>query len=151
MNPKPGGSYSGSNSNVEQIVPDFTIKINEGNLDLSLNARNAPDLHISKDYNDMLQGYAESKDKSKAQKDAIMFIKQKLDAAKWFIDAIKQRQQTLLLTMNAIMQYQKEYFLTGDERKLKPMILKNIADEIDMDISTISRVNMLIHLMGQNF
>ncbi len=140
MNPKPGGSYSGSNSNVEQIVPDFTIKINEGNLDLSLNARNAPDLHISKDYNDMLQGYAESKDKSKAQKDAIMFIKQKLDAAKWFIDAIKQRQQTLLLTMNAIMQYQKEYFLTGDERKLKPMILKNIADEIDMDISTISRV-----------
>ncbi len=140
LNPKPGGSYSGSNSNVEQIVPDFTIKINEGNLDLSLNARNAPDLHISKDYNDMLQGYAESKDKSKAQKDAIMFIKQKLDAAKWFIDAIKQRQQTLLLTMNAIMQYQKEYFLTGDERKLKPMILKNIADEIDMDISTISRV-----------
>ncbi len=140
LNPKPGGSYSGSNSNVEQIVPDFTIKINEGNLDLSLNARNAPDLHISKDYNDMLQGYAKSKDKSKAQKDAIMFIKQKLDAAKWFIDAIKQRQQTLLLTMNAIMQYQKEYFLSGDERKLKPMILKNIADEIDMDISTISRV-----------
>ncbi len=140
LNPKPGGAYSNSNSNVEQIVPDFTIKINEGNLDLTLNARNAPELHISKDYNDMLHGYAKSKDKSKTHKDAIMFIKQKLDAAKWFIDAIKQRQQTLLLTMNAIMQYQKEYFLTGDERNLKPMILKNIADNIDMDISTISRV-----------
>ncbi|MEN8123843.1 MAG: RNA polymerase factor sigma-54 [Bacteroidota bacterium] len=140
LNPKPGGSYSSGSSNIEQIVPDFTIKINEGNLDLSLNARNAPELHISKDYNDMLQGYAKSKDKSKSSKDAILFIKQKLDAAKWFIDAIKQRQQTLLLTMNAIMQYQKEYFLTGDERKLKPMVLKDIADKIGMDVSTISRV-----------
>ncbi len=140
LNPKPGGSYSGSNSNIEQIVPDFTIKIDDGDLDLSLNARNAPELHISKDYNDMLQGYSKSKEKTKTHKDAIMFIKQKLDAAKWFIDAIKQRQQTLLLTMNAIMHYQKEYFLTGDERKLKPMVLKDIADRIDMDISTISRV-----------
>jgi len=140
LNPKPGGSYSSNNSNVEQIVPDFTIKINEGNLNLSLNARNAPELHISKDYNDMLQGYSESKDKSKSNKDAIMFIKQKLDSAKWFIDAIKQRQQTLLLTMNAIMQYQKEFFLTGDERKLRPMVLKDIADKISMDVSTISRV-----------
>ena len=140
LNPKPGGSYSSNNSNVEQIVPDFTIKINEGDLELSLNARNAPELHISRDYKDMLYGYSESKDKTKTHKDAVMFIKQKLDAAKWFIDAIKQRQQTLLLTMNAIMQYQKKYFLTGDERKLKPMVLKNIAEIIDMDISTISRV-----------
>ncbi len=140
LNPKPGSSFSGGNSNIEQIVPDFTVKINEGNLDLTLNARNAPELHISRDYNNMLKGYAESKDKSKSQKDAVMFIKQKLDAAKWFIDAIKQRQQTLLLTMNAIMHHQEKYFLTGDERNLRPMVLKDIADKIDMDISTISRV-----------
>ncbi len=140
LNPKPGSSYNSNLTNIEHIVPDFTIRINEGILDLSLNARNAPELHISRDYNDMLKGYADSKDKSKGQKDAIMFIKQKLDAAKWFIDAIKQRQQTLLLTMDAIMNYQKEYFLTGDERKLKPMVLKDIADKINMDISTVSRV-----------
>ena len=88
----------------------------------------------------MLKGYAESKDKTKTQKDAVLFIKQKLDAAKWFIDAIKQRQQTLMVTMNAIMHYQKEYLLTGDERKLKPMVLKDIADQIGMDVSTVSRV-----------
>ncbi|MGB5244659.1 MAG: RNA polymerase factor sigma-54 [Lutimonas sp.] len=140
LNPKPGGSYSGGNSNVEHIVPDFTIRINDGELDLSLNARNAPELKISKDYSDMLQGYSESKDKSKSQKDAVIFIKQKLDAAKWFIDAIKQRQQTLLLTMDAIMNHQKEYFLTGDERNLKPMVLKDIAEKIGMDVSTVSRV-----------
>ena len=140
LNPKPGGSYSGNTTNIEQIVPDFSIRINNGELELTLNSRNAPELHISKDYNDMLQGYAVSKDKSKKQKDVVMFIKQKLDAAKWFIDAIKQRQQTLLLTMNAIMEYQKEYFLTGDERKLKPMVLKDIADKIGLDVSTISRV-----------
>src|SRR5690606_2632943 len=91
-------------------------------------------------YNDMLKGYKDAKDKSKSQKDAVIFIKQKLDAAKWFIDAIKQRQETLFVTMNAIMHYQSEYFLTGDERKLKPMILKDIADSIGMDVSTVSRV-----------
>jgi len=140
LNPKPGGSYAGSNKIVEQIVPDFSIRIVEGNLELTLNSRNAPELHISSEYNNMLKGYKESKDKSKSQKDAVLFIKQKLDAAKWFIDAIKQRQQTLLLTMNAIMHRQSEYFLTGDERKLKPMILKDIADKINMDVSTVSRV-----------
>jgi len=140
LNPKPGGSYSGNTKMIEQIVPDFSIRIVEGSLDLTLNSRNAPELHISNEYNNMLKGYAASKDKSKSQKDAVQFIKQKLDAAKWFIDAIKQRQQTLLLTMNAIMHLQEEYFLTGDERKLKPMILKDIADKINMDVSTVSRV-----------
>ena len=140
LNPKPGGSYSGSTRIIEQVVPDFAIRIVEGELELTLNGRNAPELHVSGEYNNMLKAYKESKDKSKSQKDAILFIKQKLDAAKWFIDAIKQRQQTLFVTMSAIMHYQKEYFLTGDERKLKPMILKDIADEIDMDVSTVSRV-----------
>ena len=140
LNPKPGGSYSGGNKIVEHIVPDFTIRIVDGELELSLNSRNAPDLHVSKEYNNMLKGYKQSKDRTKAQKDAVLFIKQKLDAAKWFIDAIKQRQQTLYVTMNAIMDYQKAYFLSGDERKLKPMILKDIADAINMDVSTVSRV-----------
>ncbi|MET2983601.1 RNA polymerase factor sigma-54 [Aureibaculum conchae] len=140
LNPKPGGSFANTNKIVEQIVPDFSIRIIEGQLDLTLNSRNAPELHISNEYNNMLKGYAASKDKSKSQKDAVQFIKQKLDAAKWFIDAIKQRQQTLMLTMNAIMHMQEEYFLTGDERKLKPMILKDIADKINMDVSTVSRV-----------
>ncbi|MFD2567288.1 RNA polymerase factor sigma-54 [Pseudotenacibaculum haliotis] len=140
LNPKPGSSYAGNNKIAEQIVPDFTIRILDGELDLTLNARNAPELHVSKEYNNMLKGYQESSEKSKSQKDAILFIKQKLDAAKWFIDAIKQRQQTLLVTMNSIMHYQYDYFLTGDERKLKPMILKDIADQIDMDVSTVSRV-----------
>ena len=140
LNPKPGSSYAGNNKIAEQIVPDFTIKILDGELDLTLNARNAPELHVSREYNNMLKGYKEASVKSKSQKDAVFFIKQKLDAAKWFIDAIKQRQQTLLVTMNAIMHFQYDYFLTGDERKLKPMILKDIADKIDMDISTVSRV-----------
>ncbi|MDH3321840.1 MAG: RNA polymerase factor sigma-54 [Flavobacteriaceae bacterium] len=140
LNPKPGGSFSGNLTVIEHIVPDFSIHINEGELELSLNARNAPDLHISSEYDNLLKGYAASKDKSKSQKDAVMFIKQKLDAAKWFIDAIKQRQQTLMITMTAIMHYQKEYLLTGDERKLKPMVLKDIADQIKMDVSTVSRV-----------
>lgn len=140
LNPKPGGSYSGNNRIVEHIVPDFAIKIIDGELELTLNGRNAPELHVSRAYNNMLKGYKESKDKSKSQKDAIIFIKQKLDAAKWFIEAIKQRQQTLFVTMSAIMHYQKDYFLTGDERTLKPMILKDIADEINMDVSTVSRV-----------
>ena len=140
LNPKPGSSYAGNNKIAEQIVPDFTIKILDGELDLTLNSRNAPELHISREYNNMLKGYQESKTKSKSQKDAVFFIKQKLDAAKWFIDAIKQRQQTLMVTMNSIMHYQYDYFLTGDERKLKPMILKDIADQINMDVSTVSRV-----------
>ncbi len=140
LNPKPGSSYAGNNKIAEQIVPDFSIKIIDGVLELNLNSRNAPELHVSREYNNMLKGYSDSKEKSKSQKDAVMFIKQKLDAAKWFIDAIKQRQQTLLITMNAIMHRQEEYFLTGDERKLKPMILKDIADEINMDVSTVSRV-----------
>lgn len=140
LNPKPGGSYAGNTKIVEHVVPDFAIKIIDGELQLTLNGRNAPELHVSREYNDMLKGYKASKDKSKAQKDAVLFIKQKLDAAKWFIDAIKQRQQTLFVTMSAIMHHQKEYLLTGDERKLKPMILKDIADEIEMDVSTVSRV-----------
>ena len=140
LNPKPGGSYSGNNRIVEHVVPDFSIRIVEGELELSLNGRNAPELHVSREYNNMLKGYKESQDKSKSQKDTVMFIKQKLDAAKWFIDAIRQRQQTLFITMNSIMHYQKEYFLSGDERNLRPMILKDIADEIKMDVSTVSRV-----------
>ena len=140
LNPKPGGAYSGSNRIVEHIVPDFSIRIVDGELELSLNGRNAPELHVSKEYTNMLEGYKNAKEKSKDQKDTVLFIKQKLDAAKWFIDAIKQRQQTLYVTMKAIMDYQKEYFLTGDERKLKPMILKDIADRINMDVSTVSRV-----------
>lgn len=140
LNPKPGGSYAGNNRIVEHIVPDFAIRIVDGELELTLNGRNAPELHVSREYTDMMKGYKEAKDKTKSQKDAVQFIKQKLDAAKWFIEAIKQRQQTLFVTMSAIMHYQKEYFLTGDERKLRPMILKDIADEIEMDVSTVSRV-----------
>jgi RNA polymerase sigma-54 factor len=140
LNPKPGGSYSSNNKIVEHVVPDFAIRIVDGELELTLNGRNAPELHVSKAYNNMLQGYKESKDKSKSQKEAVLFIKQKLDAAKWFIEAVKQRQQTLFVTMSAIMDYQKDYFLTGDERQLRPMILKDIADQIGMDVSTVSRV-----------
>ncbi|WBU88024.1 RNA polymerase factor sigma-54 [Cellulophaga omnivescoria] len=140
LNPKPGGSYAGNTRIIEHIVPDFSIKITDGELELTLNGRNAPELHVSRQYNNMLEGYKNSKTKSKSQKDTVFFIKQKLDAAKWFIDAIKQRQQTLYVTMSAIMNYQKEYFLTGDERKLRPMILKDIADTIGMDVSTVSRV-----------
>ncbi len=140
LNPKPGGSYAGNTKMVEHVVPDFTIRIADGELELTLNGRNAPELHVSREYNNMLKGYKASKEKTKAQKDAVMFIKQKLDAAKWFIDAIRQRQQTLFVTMSSIMHYQKEYFLTGDERNLRPMILKDIAEEIHMDVSTVSRV-----------
>ena len=140
LNPKPGSSFSNNFRSTEHVVPDFTIKIVDGELELTLNGRNAPELHVSKSYNEMLLGYKASKEKSKAQKEAVLFIKQKLDAAKWFIDAIRQRQQTLLLTMSAIMHYQKAYFLSGDEEQLRPMILKDIADEVEMDVSTISRV-----------
>ncbi|WP_185783299.1 RNA polymerase factor sigma-54 [Croceivirga lutea] len=140
LNPKPGGSYAGNNRIVEHVVPDFSIRIVDGELELTLNGRNAPELHVSKEYNEMLKGFKDAKQKSKEQKDTVLFIKQKLDAAKWFIDAIKQRQQTLFITMSTIMKHQEEYFLTGDERKLKPMILKDIADKINMDVSTVSRV-----------
>ncbi|PKB16365.1 RNA polymerase factor sigma-54 [Flavobacterium sp. 5] len=140
LNPKPGGSFSGNNKITENIVPDFAIRIVDGELELTLNGRNAPTLHVSKDYQEMMQTYKESKDKSHSQKDAVQFIKQKLDSAKWFIDAIKQRQDTLFVTMNAIMHYQKDYLLDGDETRLKPMILKDIADMIGLDISTVSRV-----------
>jgi RNA polymerase sigma-54 factor len=140
LNPKPGGSFSGNNKITENVVPDFAIRIVEGELELTLNGRNAPSLHVSKDYQEMMQTYKESKDKSHSQKDAVQFIKQKLDSAKWFIDAIKQRQDTLFVTMNAIMHYQKDYLLDGDETRLKPMILKDIADMVGLDISTVSRV-----------
>jgi len=140
LNPKPGSSFSGNTKIGQHIVADFTIDVVDGELELSLNGRNAPSLHVSKDYREMLHTYKDSKEKSDVQKDAVLFIKQKLDAAKWFIQAIKQRQETLLLTMSAIMHYQQNYFLDGDESKLKPMILKDIADMVELDISTISRV-----------
>lgn len=140
LNPKPGGSFDGNQKMIEHIVPDFTIRIVEGELELLLNGRNAPELHVSKDYQEMLQSYKVTSEKSSAQKDAVQFIKQKLDSAKWFIDAIKQRQETLFVTMNAIMHYQYEYFLEGEESKLRPMILKDIADMVGLDISTVSRV-----------
>ena len=140
LNPKPGGSYTGNNKVTENIVPDFAIRIVDSELELTLNGRNAPSLHVSKEYQEMLQTYKESRDKSNSQKDAVQFIKQKLDSAKWFIDAIRQRQETLFVTMNAIMHFQEEFFLDGDETKMKPMILKDIADRVGLDISTISRV-----------
>jgi RNA polymerase sigma-54 factor len=140
LNPKPGASYSGGSKSVEHVIPDFAIHIKNGELELTLNGRNAPEMHISRDYSNMLKGYKEAKTKTKEQKEAVFFIKQKLDSAKWFIDAIKQRQETLYSTMYAIMMHQEDYFLTGDERNLKPMILKDIAEKIDMDISTVSRV-----------
>ncbi|MFO8067201.1 MAG: RNA polymerase factor sigma-54 [Bacteroidales bacterium] len=141
LNPKPGNSIVEGQKSTQYIVPDFTVSIYDNQLELSLNSKNAPDLHINRTYADMLKTMAESKGKvDKSKKEAIMFVKQKLDGAKWFIDAIKQRQNTLLVTMEAIMQYQKEFFLTGDETKLKPMILKDIAEIVGLDISTISRV-----------
>jgi RNA polymerase sigma-54 factor len=140
LNPKPGGSFTGNNKVTENIIPDFAIRINDGELELTLNGRNAPSLHVSKDYQEMMQTYKDSRDKSHSQKDAVQFIKQKLDSAKWFIDAIKQRQETLFVTMNAIMHFQQEYFLDGEETSMKPMILKDIADMVGLDISTVSRV-----------
>ena len=140
LNPKPGGSMKETAKNYQQIIPDFLITEFEGKLELTLNSRNAPELKVSREYEQMLRSYAEGAKRSKSDKDALMFVKQKLDGAKWFIDAIKQRQNTLLLTMNAIMNYQREYFLTGDEANLRPMILKDIAEIVNLDISTISRV-----------
>lgn len=140
LNPKPGGSMKESSANFQQVIPDFAVYETEGRLQLTIHGRNAPELKVSRDYKEMLQGYSEGAKSSKKDKEAVTFVKQKLDSAKWFIDAIKQRQNTLLLTMNAIMNYQKEYFLTGDETNLRPMILKDIAEIVDLDISTISRV-----------
>jgi len=140
LNPKPGAAYSSDTKINAQIVPDFTIQLIDGQLNLMLNGRNAPELHISSEYRNMLSGYKEANKKSKEQQKAVQFIKQKLDAARWFIDAIKQRQHTLYETMKTIMDFQQDYFLSGDEQKLKPMILKDIADRIGMDISTVSRV-----------
>ncbi|UKJ06620.1 RNA polymerase factor sigma-54 [Solitalea lacus] len=140
LNPKPGDSSADANSKQLQIIPDFHIVNNDGVLILTLNSRNAPELRVSRDYKEMFQTYDKQTNKDKKLKEAVQFVKQKLDSAKWFIDAIKQRQQTLIKTMNAIMHYQYDYFLEGDERKLKPMILKDIADQIGMDISTVSRV-----------
>lgn len=142
LNPKPGGSLNEPHSkSIYQIVPDFVLENKEGKLELSLNSKNVPDLHVSRVYADMLKSFKSKKDKhSKNEKEAISFVKQKLDSAKWFIDAIKQRQATLVITMNAILSYQKEYFTEGDETKLKPMILKDIAEITGMDISTVSRV-----------
>ncbi|MFM2388217.1 MAG: hypothetical protein RL660_2974 [Bacteroidota bacterium] len=137
LDPKPGGTFE-SNSNNNYILPDYFIYNSNGKLELTLNARNAPELRLSSNYRDMLRDYEKKKDPK--QKDAISFIKQKLDGAKWFIDAIKQRQNTLLLTMDTIMKYQEEFFLTGDESNLRPMILKDIAQRTGLDISTISRV-----------
>ncbi len=139
LNPKPGDS-SEINSKQLQIIPDFHIHNNDGVLILTLNAKNAPELRVSRSYQEMFQHYDKASKKDKKMREAVQFVKQKLDSAKWFIDAIKQRQQTLLKTMNAIMHFQYEYFLTSDERNLKPMILKDIAEQIGMDISTVSRV-----------
>jgi len=142
LNPKPGSAYSNPlNKNSQHITPDFILENIDGELILSINARNVPDLRVSRTYANMLQSYqSNKKNNTKEQKEAVSFVKQKLDSAKWFIDAIKQRQNTLLLTMEAIIQYQEEYFKDGDETLLRPMILKDIAEKTNLDISTISRV-----------
>ena len=139
LNPKPGNSLIDTQISIQQITPDFTLVENDGKITVELNHRNAPQLKVSSDYLEMIKGFQES-DKKERAKDAILFIKQKVDSAKWFIEAIKQRQNTLLKTMEAIISFQKEFFLSGDEKKLKPMILKDIAAIVEMDISTISRV-----------
>ncbi len=138
LNPRPGNSMADGQKSFQQVIADFTITNEDGELLLTLNSRNAPELRVNKTYSQMLEQY--SKEKNKSGKEASMFVKQKLDGAKWFIDAIQQRNQTLLYTMNAIMEYQKEYFLEGDETRLKPMILKDIAEKVGLDISTVSRV-----------
>ena len=139
LNPKPGNSLSDTTKTNHYILPDFIIYNNNGDLELQLNSRNTPELRLSRTYVDMLEAYSGSKNKSQ-HKEALTFVKQKIDSAKWFIDAIRQRQNTLQITMEAIMNYQREYFLTGDETRLRPMILKDIAEIVNLDISTISRV-----------
>jgi RNA polymerase sigma-54 factor len=138
LNPRPGNSMADGQKSHQQVIADFMIVNEDGQLILTLNSRNSPDLKVSKEYAQMLEEYSKSKDKS--SKEASMFVKQKLEGAKWFIDALQQRSYTLLYSMNAIMEYQKDYFLTGDETQLKPMILKDIAEKVNLDISTISRV-----------
>ncbi len=140
LNPKPGGEVASGMVKNQYVIPDFILSNNNGKLDLSLNSKNAPELRISRSYTDMFKAYDKSDKKDKKLKDAVTFVKQKLDSAKWFIDAIKQRQQTLMRTMQAIIDFQYDYFLEGDETKLRPMILKDIAERINMDISTVSRV-----------
>ena len=141
LNPKPGGVYSDPFSKTSQpIIPDFILELSEDGFDLHLNSRNLPELRLSSAYNQMLHSYSRDKSQKKEMKDAVLFVKQKIDSAKWFIDAIKQRQNTLLLTMNAILEYQHEYFIDGDETKLRPMILKDVAEMTGLDISTVSRV-----------
>lgn len=140
LNPKPGGASKEAGRDFQQIVPDFQVAENEGRLTLTINGRNVPDLKVSRDYKEMLQRYSEGGKVSKTDKEALTFVKQKLEGAKWFIDAIKQRQNTLMVTMKAILEYQEAFFLSGDEGRMKPMILKDIADKVDLDISTISRV-----------
>lgn len=141
LNPKPGSFFSDSFTKTsQQIIPDFILELSEDGFDLHLNSRNLPELRLNPGYNEMLQSYIRNKDQKKEMKDAILFVKQKIDSAKWFIDAIKQRQNTLLLTMNAILEYQRDYFTDGDETKLKPMILKDVAEMTGLDISTVSRV-----------
>ncbi|MEO6490738.1 MAG: RNA polymerase factor sigma-54 [Ferruginibacter sp.] len=140
LNPKPGGIVGDNNKGENYVIPDFFITNNNGKLELTLNSKNAPDLRISEGYRDMLKDYDKGNKKDKRQKEAVIFIKQKIDSAKWFIDAIKQRQNTLLNTMEAIMNYQHDFFLTGDDTDLRPMILKDIAERTNLDISTVSRV-----------
>lgn len=140
LNPRPGGNVGEMNKAESYIVPDFYILNNGGVLELSLNSRNAPDLRVSEGYRDMMKEYERGAKKDKRQKEAVIFIKQKIDSAKWFIEMIQQRQHTLLITMNTIMKHQQEFFLTGDETEMRPMILKDIAEKTNLDISTVSRV-----------
>ena len=141
LNPKPGGSVADPYSRTTQhIIPDFILEQTDNGLDLHLNSRNLPDLKVSRTYSEMLEDYSRNRSSNKEMKEAVAFVRQKLDSAKWFIDAIRQRQNTLLLTMNAIIEYQKEYFADGDETRMKPMILKDIAEMTGLDISTVSRV-----------
>ncbi|MDD3321153.1 MAG: RNA polymerase factor sigma-54 [Paludibacter sp.] len=144
LNPKPGNAWGGNilEKSMTTIVPDFILENDEGLLSVSLNNSNVPELRVSSTYNEMLQDYAGSKEnRSREMKDAVMFVKQKIDSARWFIDAIKQRQQTLLSTMMAIVDFQHDFFIEGDDTFMKPMILKDIADITGYDISTISRVS----------
>jgi len=141
LNPKPGGVYSDPfNKTSQPIIPDFILELSEDGFDLHLNSKNQPELRLSSAYSEMLHSYSKDKSQKKEMKDAVLFVKQKIDSARWFIDAIKQRQNTLLLTMNAILEYQQEYFIDGDETRLKPMILKDVAEMTGLDISTVSRV-----------
>lgn len=140
LNPRPGGSISGTTSSTQAIIPDFLVNISNGNIELNLTSRNAPELHVSRQYSEMIKAYQADKNPSKKQKETVMFVKQKLDSAKWFIDAIRQRQNTLLNTMRAIINHQEKFFMEGDVTDMKPMILKDIADVTGLDISTISRV-----------